>query len=344
MTGRRELVVAAAACAGLAAGLVVAVCSPQRAGAERQGVAWADLSVDDALAQARREDKKVLVEFFATWCPECKRLDAEVLSTADGAALAAGVKVIPVRVDFDAEASRPLVERFVVLGLPTVLVLSPGGEQLGRLTGYEGREAFLAQAKQALESDDPVPALRALATSQPGSAGAALRLGEALLVRGEADEGEALLERAMWLSGGGGESAGAGAGAGAETAEALFLLGRYYHRVKRDPATARHLWRELATRFPSSEWAEGALWWYAKAEAELGRPAVGLEALRARAAAAPDELDPLLEWGQFAVKNELLEDRARLQKALGERRATSKLTDEQRQEIDELAKALADPR
>jgi hypothetical protein len=333
---RRRVVVATAALAALAAGLVAAVCAPQPVEAERPGVAWSDAGLDAALATARRDGTKVFVEFFATWCPECKRLDEEVLSTTEGAALTQG-KVVPIRFDFDADATRPLVERFVVLGLPTVIVLSPDGVQLGRVSGYEGREAFLTEAKQALESDDPVPALRALAKSQPESAAAALRLGEALLVRGEADEGEATLERAMWLAG---RSGGDG---GELAAEALFLLGRYYHRVKQDPRTARHLWRELATRFPRSEWAEGALWWYAKAEAELGRPAVGLEALRARAAAEPDALDPLLEWGQFVVKNELPDDRDRLRQTLAARREAGHPTDEQRQEIGDLEKALASP-
>lgn len=332
---RRRVAVATAALVALGAGLAAAVCAPQPVEAERPGVAWSEGGLDAALDRARREGSKVFVEFSAAWCPECKRLDEEVLSTAEGAALTAGGKVVPVRFDFDAEATRPLVERFVVLGLPTVIVLSPEGVQLGRISGYEGREAFLAEAKRALESGDPVPSLRALAKAQPESAAAALRLGEALLVRGEADEGEALLERATWLAG---RSGGEG---GEVAAEALFLLGRYYHRVKQDPRTARHLWRELATRFPGSEWAAGALWWYAKAEAELGRPVVGLEALRARATAEPDALDPLLEWGQFVAKQELPDDRDRLRQALAARR--EKATGEQRQELDELAKALAGP-
>ena len=74
-----------------------------------------------------------------------------------------------------------------------------------------------------------------------------LHLGQVLLERGHTVRGMALLEQVTWL-----------APRSEAAANALFVLGRYYHRVKQEPETARHVWRELASRFPTTGWAGGA--------------------------------------------------------------------------------------
>jgi len=328
------LVVGAILASALVAVLCVAVCSPRQADAESPGVRWVELSLDQALAKAKQEKTRVFVAFTATWCPSCKQLDEEVFSTALGGEITS--KLIPLRLDFDEEANRAQVERYVVLGLPTVVVLDPEGMQMGRVMGYDGRDDWTSKARAAIASDDPIPALRAALAGQRENLSATVRLGAALLVRGEAVEGETLLERALWMTPREGTSDAEAA------AEALFVLGRYHQRVKRDPATARHYWRELAAQYPRSEWAAGAWWWYAKALAELDRHEVGLEALRSRARAEPENVEALVEWGQFIVRYKLVADRAAA-KASVDKRLTSKVTDEQRRDLESLAKELVSP-
>jgi len=264
-------------------------------GAEPQGVRWARLGIDDALREAGDRHQRVLVKFDAEWCSYCKKLEEEVLATRTGAELTRDM--IAVRYDFDDPSNRSLVERYVVLGLPTVLVLTPDGTQVGRIMGYDGKNEWLTEARAAKRASDPVPALRAAHAASPADPHRALELGEALLVRGAPDEGEALLERVTWMR--------AADGSTEDAANALFLLGRYYHRVRRDPRTARHVWRELASRFPRSENAGGAWWWYAKAEAELGRHEVGYEALRARARAEPANVDAAHELADYVAEHSM---------------------------------------
>lgn len=329
--GRTVVSVAGVLLCGVLVVVVMTVCSSQSADAEYPGVHWVDLSLDQALSKAKREKARVFVEFTADWCPSCKQLDEEVLSTAAGAELTA--KLIPIRLDFDDEANRRAVERYVVLGLPSVVVLTPEGQQFGRVMGYEDRDDWLTKARAAVVSDNPLPALRSAQAAQPENIEALLRLGKALLVRGETDEGEAMLERVIWMASSGDQAAGEAA------AEALFVLGRYYQRVKRDPATARHVWRELAARYPRSEWAGGSWWWYAKAQAELDRHQVGREALRSRARAEPNSVDALVEWGEFLVRYSLDDDRDEVRAALS-KRLSSKVTAEQRDELEELSTKL----
>lgn len=269
---------------------------PEEGRADPQGVRWdAELTVDEALARAREQDKRVLLEFTAGWCTVCETLDEQVLSTRLGGELTADM--IAVKVDFDAPENRPLVERYVVLGLPTVIVMTGDGAQVGRLMGFETREAWVRELRAAKTATDPIPGLRAELEASPGDPARALALGEALLVRGETDEGEALLERVTWM-----DDAEKGA-------QALFLLGRYHHRVRRDPRTARHVWRELATRFPQAEYAGGAWWWYAKAQAELNQKELGWLALRDRLRstneAGPESIDAAEQLAEYTADQEL---------------------------------------
>jgi len=310
----------------LVAAAITLISSAEPQAAVAQGVDWQDITVDQALERAEAENKRVFVKFDAEWCSYCRRLAEEVLDTAEGATLTEDV--IAVSVDFDADENRAFVERYVVLGLPTSLVLSADGTQVARIQGYHGHDEWVAELEEGLSATDPVPALRAAYDAAPDDPEATLRLGEALLVRGSPAEGQALLERTTWI---GGEAPDA-------SAEALFILGRYYHRVRRDPATSRHIWRELAARHPDSDWAGGAWWWYAKAQAELGQHALGLEVLRTRAQQNPDEAGPVSQWAEYIVEHELDDDREAAFEAL--RPVAEAATGDDREELMTLARQL----
>lgn len=295
-----------------------------------QGVAWQKMDLDGAIAKARKTGKRVLVEFSASWCSSCKQLEEEVLATADGAALTRDL--IAVQVDFDAKATWRHVERYAILGLPTVVVLAGGGTQVGRIMGFEGKEAWLKEARAAIKADDPMPALRKAHAANPEDGDLTLALGQALLERGEVAGGERLLEGLLWADGKGEGKAAARA------AQALFVLGRYYHRVRKQPRTARFIWRALALGHPASPWAAGAWWWYARAEAEIGRHAVGLKALRGRAQKDPGNAAALRQWGDYVMRYELHASVPEVRKALTE--ARDKLPEAERASVDKTIEKL----
>ena len=284
------------------------------------GTRWFGGDLDAAMLLAKKSGKRVLVKFEASWCGPCKRLASEVFQTDEGAALTQAL--IAVRVDFDAPANRKHIERYVVLGLPTTVVLSTSGEQVVRIMGYDGKAAFERVLATASDAVDPLPALQARHAAAPGDDANRLALGKALLVRG--GSGSALHQRALTLLEPLLWRAAPAPGVDSETqrsrderaAEVLFTLGRYHHRVRRDPATAQHLWRELAVRFGTTSWAGGAWWWFARSQAELGRVDAGRDVLQQRSAGSPANESALRQWVDFAAKHHLAPDKPALRAAV----------------------------
>jgi thioredoxin:protein disulfide reductase len=83
-------------------------------------------SLDDGLAEARRERKPVLVDMWATWCKNCLTMDKTTLADpAVKAALDGYVKVKFQAEHLDESPARDVIERFGGIGLPTYAILRP---------------------------------------------------------------------------------------------------------------------------------------------------------------------------------------------------------------------------
>ncbi len=271
--------------------------------------------LDDALGGERR----VALKFGAPWCSMCDDLDRSALSSAAGEALFAELETL--RVDFDAAPA--LAERFAILELPTLVVLRPDGLEVGRVVGFDGAKWWLAEARVAVRSDDPIPKLRAAA--EEGAPKARLALGEALLSR-EPDEGVALLEGVSW-------------GSGPAASQALWVLGRFHHRVRKDPATARFIWQQLALRWPGGD--HGGWWWYATAQAELGHVELGSEAFEAWVALDPKSVPAITEWARFCGRRGYEPARGRIREATMAALASARGAD--RDTLEDLVMILGQP-
>lgn len=279
---------------------------------------WTDEALEAVLGRAAAEGRELMVKVHAEWCDGCVELEREVLCTAAAARLFGDH--LAVRVDFDAEGSHALVERFAILELPTLLVLRADGSERARITGFVDAARWLEEARAALACEDQAAELaRALAAS-PGDRALMLRLGELELARSPGD-GEA---RLAMIALGEDELA----------AHALFLLARFHHRARRDAKRARSLWRELALRFPDGPYAKGAFAWLARAEAELGHPEVGAAALEARATRRPSP-EAVLEWARFVDEHGLRAARAKVRAAA--LRVLDTARGAQREALEEIA-------
>jgi thiol:disulfide interchange protein len=91
-----------------------------------------------ALALAKKENKPVLIDFWASWCSWCKKMDDETYP--DPRVQAAMKNYIPLKIDVDKMPD--FQKKFGVQGLPTSVIVDPNGKELRRGEGYQPADQF----------------------------------------------------------------------------------------------------------------------------------------------------------------------------------------------------------
>ncbi len=97
-----------------------------------QKIAWQSWS-DEVFAQAKREQKLVLLDLEAVWCHWCHVMDQETYANPEVAGQIQG-HYIPVKVDQDAMPG--LANRYRDYGWPATIVLNGEGKELAKRAGY----------------------------------------------------------------------------------------------------------------------------------------------------------------------------------------------------------------
>lgn len=94
-----------------------------------------------ALDESKASGKPVLVVFSASWCPPCKTMKRQVWPDAQVAA-AVESGFVPIYVDVDLKQYGPVVKRYDIRGIPSILVLDGEG-QVVRQAGSMSRSQTL---------------------------------------------------------------------------------------------------------------------------------------------------------------------------------------------------------
>ena len=95
----------------------------------------------------------MLVDYYADWCVSCKVMEKEVFGDAQVQAALTGVRILRPDVTQTDPASRELLNRYQVMGPPTLLFIGPDGEErrTQRITGEVDANQFLNRWNQTME-------------------------------------------------------------------------------------------------------------------------------------------------------------------------------------------------
>lgn len=121
--------------------LVVAISVYALVPSDRDSIMWDPYS-ENSLENI--SDKRgVIIDFYADWCIPCKELDA--LTFSDPRVIELSREFATFKADMTRSVS-PEVEslrnKFNIVGVPTVLILDPSGNELKRITGFVNADEF----------------------------------------------------------------------------------------------------------------------------------------------------------------------------------------------------------
>ncbi len=131
-------------------------------GAQAEANTW-ETDFAKATTNASKAGSYLLLDFSGSdWCGWCMKLEKEVFSKAEFKAYAK-TNLVCVLLDFPRQKSQSkklkdqnaeLAKKYGIRGYPTVLILSPDGELVGR-TGYQegGPKAYVEHLKQMIDKD-----------------------------------------------------------------------------------------------------------------------------------------------------------------------------------------------
>ncbi|MBU7013959.1 MAG: thioredoxin family protein [Theionarchaea archaeon] len=109
---------------------------------------WVWNDYEKVMQQARAENKYVVIDFWAVWCDECKKMDRVAFRDPEVCRLLDECVLLKVDVDI----SPQLKSEFRVMGMPTVVIVSPEGDEVMRAVGYQTTEQITRLLTEVLGS------------------------------------------------------------------------------------------------------------------------------------------------------------------------------------------------
>ena len=113
-----------------------------------QSVHFENLTWQQAISTAKKENKMVFVDVYTTWCTYCKQMEQNVFTDAATARFY-NTHFINVKCDAQQPDGIGLRKSYALLGFPTFLYLDANGIAILKTAGYQQTEVFIRNADSA---------------------------------------------------------------------------------------------------------------------------------------------------------------------------------------------------
>lgn len=140
---------------------IIFYCLPVMSIAQEKGIVFAQGSWQDVLATAKKENKYIFLDCYASWCGPCKLMDRDIYPQEKVGDFFTD-KFIAVKIQLDSSKSdneevkdryadaQYIIRQYKIDAFPTLLFFSPDGQLVHKAIGFKDMESFIALGTDAL--------------------------------------------------------------------------------------------------------------------------------------------------------------------------------------------------
>lgn len=115
----------------------------------QEGTVFHNLTLEQALAKAKAEDKMVFMDCYTIWCGPCKYMDKEIFPQKKMGDFF-NSKFICVKFDMERGEGEILKEKYVTTSYPTYFIIRPDGIVQHKLVGSSSPDYFIERVSRGL--------------------------------------------------------------------------------------------------------------------------------------------------------------------------------------------------
>jgi thiol:disulfide interchange protein DsbD len=103
-----------------------------------------DPQIESALTQVRDDNQWLILDFYTDYCPACKAMESNTWRDDNvGDWMRENARRLPI--DLGAVDQQHLAKEFGIRGVPTTVMLDPGGKEMDRVVGFLPPHDFLSR-------------------------------------------------------------------------------------------------------------------------------------------------------------------------------------------------------
>ena len=109
--------------------LVVALLAFSFVSAQEAGIRFFKGTFAEALAEAQRQNKPLFVDFYATWCVPCKKMEKTIFTQPEVGKFF-NEKFVNLQMDAEAPENVEIAKKYKVEAFPTLGIIAPDGKAI----------------------------------------------------------------------------------------------------------------------------------------------------------------------------------------------------------------------
>ncbi len=115
-----------------------------------KGVHFYNGTWNEALAEAKKQNKVIFLDVYAVWCGPCKKLKKTTFNNEEVGDFF-NTNFINIAIDGETPEGQKLMAKYGVRGFPTLLIIDANSNLIDRTTGFHSANRLIGFGKQNLK-------------------------------------------------------------------------------------------------------------------------------------------------------------------------------------------------